>query len=805
MKESVYSLSEFLLAKDEGRSTIRLFTATPTPLEEKNLGQVFAIMEIESTDSMNEHVLDVVANEINKNYYKSEALEFDSAFEYALQETNKKVQELVGEVGEEWLHNLNMVAGVRKGQDVVFAHLGRVIAQMIHGNNIVDVLDTTASKMQAVNPVRAFGSVMSGRLTPSAILFFSTETILDYLSKEKIKRVLQGNGKTPDSEEAIGQFYDLLSEDTTSANFGAIIIQHVEREATGAAGATEPATIPVAGQRTSTSSGTTPLSVSAASTTQPASGTDSDSMHSLVQNQQKTEELLSGSIWPGVKQSLKGAAKKKPPATEPATAPSSAHSADPVEEADAPMRKPVKGGSSSDNAAVAILKQIGGVLQSIGVMLWNVLKSIVVLVASGVKRVSDSRSGRTPRPSARAPRKPGKAVAGVFAGAVQWFQKLSMIQKIFFVLAIVVLLIFANSVSNRGERQIAADNEAQYSATMAEIDVKINEGKAAIIFDSDTSRTLLLEARDLLATIPTDSESYQERGDELNAVIEEQLLKLNNVITVTDPAVAVDYGSINPDISLSNVIQLGSSMYGFDQSNQSVYRANLESGDTSVTISSSVGPLYNEVVKASPGTGIALLDDQTVATFQPISESLVPVNLEYENTENSFADVEVFGTRLYTLDTRNNQIFRHTGTDGEFAAAEGWITDSSDVSNGVSLAIDGSIYVLRENGSVTRYSAGSTDNDFTLGVVDPALTTADEIYTDENTENLYIIDKSNARVVVFDKNGTFVAQYTSGLFNNLTDIIVDEANSRFYALSGAKLYEIPLAETAAEEGEETTE
>lgn len=809
MKESVYSLSEFLLTKEEGRSTIRLFTATPTPLEEKSLGQIFAVMEIESTDSMNEHVLDVLATELNKHYYKSEALEYDSAFEYALQETNKKVQELVGEIGEQWLHNLNVVVGVRKGTDVVFAHLGRVIAQMVHGSTIADVLDTTASKMQTVNPVRAFGSVMSGRLTPSSILFFSTETILDYLSKEKIKRVLMGDSKNSDPEESISEFYDLLSEDTTSANFGAIIIQHVEREVEQPVveeAETAPAAIPVAGQQRAATQTTRPASsygVTPPSEADPVTAAEmgNDSMNELVSNQQKTEELLSGSIWPGVKQSLKNVSKKKPrPQAEGGQRDEYTDSVldEPATPSNAAAKK-----KANENPALSILKQIGSVLMQIGVFLWNVLGSLIAVVAGGVKKVSDSRSGRTPRPAAKASRKPGKAVAGVFAGGVEWFKALSIIQKAFFVLAIVVLLIFANSVSNRGERKIAQENETQYAQTMAEIDVKINEGKAAIIFDSDASRTLLLEARELLASIPTDSEAYTERGEELEGVIAEQLLKLNNVITLDNPTVTVDYGTINPDIKLSNVIQLGSSMYAFDQSNQSVYRANLESGDTGVTISSSVGPLYTEVVKASPGTGIAVLGDQSVVTFQPISESLEPLALEYENTENTFADVEVFGTRLYTLDTKNNQIFRHTGTDGTFSAAEGWITDGSGVADGVSMAIDGTIYVLRNNGTVTRYSAGAVDSSFELGVVDPALTSAEQIYTDENTNNLYIIDRTNTRVVVFNKEGAFVAQYTSSAFNNLSDLIIDEANNRFYALADAKLYEVQLAASESDETEET--
>lgn len=795
MKESIYSLSEFLISKEEGRSTIRLFTSSPTPLEEKNLGQLFAILEIESTDSINEHILDVITEQLNTHYYASEALEFESAFEFALQETNKRIQELVGEVGEDWLHSLNTIIGVRKGSDVIFSHLGRVIAQMIHNDSIVEVLDTTASKTQTVNPVRAFSSVLSGRLTPSSMLFFSTETILDYLSKEKIKRVLVA--ASDDNEEAISEFYDLLSQDTANANFGAIVIRHKEREVEAPADVVLADGIPIAGQRVQTPYTPTAANSPLSDTAEQKSSRE-DSMYQLVGRQRQTEDLLSGSIWPSIKKSFssrKQNATEVPGRSQQYTETDDYNSYE-SEEQLTPARSTRS--SANDAPAAAVLKQVGGVLRAIGIFLWNIISSVIAIVAGGVKRVSDSRSssnttGRSPRPSARAPRKPGQVIAGVFTQAVGWFQKLSILQKIFFILAIVVLLIFANSVSNRGEKKIAKENEQQYAQTLSEIDVKINEGKAALIFDSNTSRTLLLEARELLNGIPQDSEAYQERGEELQGVISEQLSKLNNINTIENPTVVMDYSTINPDIKLNNVILLGASMYVFDQNNQSVYRGNLESGETSVAISSSVGPLYREVVKASPGTGLAITSDNAIATFQPIAESVEPLALEYENTENNFVDIEVFGTRLYTLDTANSQIFRHTQEGDTFSAATGWVTDSTDLSNAKSFAIDGNIYVLRDGGSIIRLSGGVQDKGFNLATVDPALENADHIYTDENSQNLYVLDKNNKRVVVFNKDGGFVAQYTSPSFDAIADIILDEANNRIYVLSGSKLFEISLA------------
>ena len=47
-------------------------------------------------------------------------------------------------------------------------------------------------------------------------------------------------------------------------------------------------------------------------------------------------------------------------------------------------------------------------------------------------------------------------------------------------------------------------------------------------------------------------------------------------------------------------------------------------------------------------------------------------------------------------------------------------------------------------------------------------------------------------MVVFDKKGKFINQYTSDNFNNLKDFQVDEKNKKIYFLAGAVVYAIDM-------------
>ncbi len=774
MEESLHQIAKLFIAKEDGRSTIRLFTADPTPLEEKNLGRLFAVMEIDSQEAMNDDILEIITDELKNLYYQSESFEMEAAFEHALQKTNQKIQEIVGEVGDEWLNLLNIVVGVQRGENLIFANVGRVIALMVHKNEIIDILDTTKAKAQDINPIKVFGNIVSGEITETGIILFSIESILDYLSKEKIKRILVDNN----TQNAIEEFHTLLEEDTTNTNFAALIMRRQPIHAEDNTGNTEEKadSIPIINPPS-----TTTLE-------------KNDSMSRLVDQENKTDDLLTSSIWPGIKKTIKKASHNLKTKTANTTPSEKESTVDNILDSSTPIKKK----TPPQNNGISNLLMSGA--RWIGTFVLHTLRILIKLIQKGFSNLlkalnkkraeKSSMSTRTTRAQRRSF---STGATNSIAKIIQWLQKLSTIQKAFFVIAIVVLLLFAQSVINRGEKRITNEQEDQFAIEISDIDVKINEGRAAALYDNEAARTLFIEARTMLENIPKDSDAYKERGEELSIAITEQLKEVNNLVELSNLTPVINYADINSNISINNIILLGASMYGFDANNGSVYRGNLENQGTTVTISDAGSEnQFVRVIKASPGTGIAIHKDQSFSIFNPITETLSKINLGYENADYDFQDIVVFGTRLYVLDKKNNQIFRHRKTDDTFETGEEWITDGSKLENSISMAVDGAIYILEKNGTLNKFESGSK-SDFALSSIDPALTTADEIYTDENTENIYILDKTNNRVIIFGKDGSLIKQITSSEWTNVKDMVVDEANNRLFILDGTALYEIDLS------------
>lgn len=764
-------LTEFLIDKADGRSTVRLFVATPTPLEENNLGRLFAIMEIDSTDAVNNDIVDVIAHALNTHYYQAETFEIESAFEFALQKTNHKLQELISEVGEEWLSQFNVIVGVQKEKKMIFTHLGKVIAMMIHKGNSVDIVDSAQSKAQDINPVKIFGHVVSGEIPAGSVMIFATETILNYLSKEKIKRVLLDHAP----EFAVREFHGLLEDDTTNTNFAALIIN---REAE---------------QITSSGQHTKQKAVYAAPT---PSSSQHDSMIQLRGKEHQTEELLTPSIWPSLKKTMQQAVgtvrTKKSGAKEEAFD----DAEDPILSSEARVRK-ARGVSTSDGSVAAVAMRFAKIGGTFLLTLFGWLKQgVVALIALVNRRKSGSGGGgavnarrRFQRPTSDSI---GQTLGRLFSRVVHWFQSLTVIQKGFFIVAVVVFLIFAQSVISRGEQKVSSDQEEQYAQTLADIDLKITDGTSALLFDKETARNAFAAAQELLNSIPQESKAYKNRGEELSRIITEKQREANGVVTLNNPTASVDFSSVSSTVG--RMILLGRSIYAFDENNSAVYRHNLEDQKTTVALNADEGTAGPRAVsKASVGTGVSIMKDQTFTFFSPLEDAFTPLSLTYSNTRRTIVDIGVYGTRLYTLDTENNQVFRHQKTSEEtFGAGSGWVTDSSvDLRQAVSFAIDGNIYVLMQNGSVVKLTAGKKEP-FTLGAVDPALDSATKIFTEENAKNVYILDPSDKRMVVFDKTGKLVAQYQSESFTALKDMVVDEPNKKAYLLNGTQVFTVDL-------------
>lgn len=151
---------------------------------------------------------------------------------------------------------------------------------------------------------------------------------------------------------------------------------------------------------------------------------------------------------------------------------------------------------------------------------------------------------------------------------------------------------------------------------------------------------------------------------------------------------------------------------------------------------------------------------------------------------------------LYLLDGVVGQIYKHPSSSSQFNKGEEYIsTTNINLKQSVSLAIDGSIYVLKNDGRVLKLQKSKLQ-DFSLKNIPTPfdkIAGGVKIFTDADTPSVYILDSDQKRILEFDKDGQFIHQYAlPSTFNKITDFVVSAKSRKIWILESNNLYEISI-------------
>ena len=184
-------------------------------------------------------------------------------------------------------------------------------------------------------------------------------------------------------------------------------------------------------------------------------------------------------------------------------------------------------------------------------------------------------------------------------------------------------------------------------------------------------------------------------------------------------------------------------------------------------------------------TNVYFLDGSGI---QQVNKSTDKKTLIVKKSWTSEAGIGVFLGNLYVLDKSASQILKFAS--GSFAKTS-YLTGKPDLSAASAMTIDGSVYVLGSDGSISKFLRGASAS-FTLSGLDKQFSNPTRIFTNADTTNLYVMDNGNSRIVVLDKTGKYIAQYSSSIIKSAKDFEVVEKDKKIYVLSGGKIYQINL-------------
>jgi hypothetical protein len=325
-------------------------------------------------------------------------------------------------------------------------------------------------------------------------------------------------------------------------------------------------------------------------------------------------------------------------------------------------------------------------------------------------------------------------------------------QRLFFTISLVALLALAGSIFFAVQKQ-QSDRISQAVASIIQpARDLIDQGKSLQSLNATVAREDFAKAQDLLAKadgqIPPGSSEYQQVESLRSELASLLSVQTQTVTTSTTPANESD----------------------------SPYLAYLKANSGSVSTSDS--------------TTLYRADDEGIfrkGTTSSRETRIITRGSSWEIAE----DISVYLGNIYILDPQNN-IRKFTPSGSSYSRTNYFTSDVPPLlSRSVSMAIDSAIYLLGSDGTIGKFSRG-VQQPFQITALDTPLKNPTQIVTSAQMTRLYILDQGNARVVVLDKNGAFVASYASPQLAQATAIDVREKDKTIMFLSGESIYRMAI-------------
>lgn len=367
--------------------------------------------------------------------------------------------------------------------------------------------------------------------------------------------------------------------------------------------------------------------------------------------------------------------------------------------------------------------------------------------------------------------------------------------KIFSLLTLLLLLLFLGSLLLL--RQKRAEDAAIRGASeqLQAARVKKDAADAALIYDNaDQARQLLQEARKS-ATAVEQGAFYHAEAGALLAAIQATEDKTERIVRVTEPARVGDFRSVAPEGRTTGLTTVGTNLFTFHPETNAIFRLSIENGETAVVSQRSQGIGYFRAVTPLTAEQMLLFttDSPGLALFDTARGDLLKQDLDaLPDGTKEIRALATFGSRLYLLLPEHKQIYGYSKTLAGFSGGAAWLKDTSIAADrAVAMGVDGYIYLLTDDGKITKLLKGAPV-DFAQSALTTPLKAPTRLVINDTLKFLYVLDPAEKRVVVYDTTGTLSRQFVFPSAQELKDITVSGKDEVLYVLDGTAVYKVAL-------------
>lgn len=353
---------------------------------------------------------------------------------------------------------------------------------------------------------------------------------------------------------------------------------------------------------------------------------------------------------------------------------------------------------------------------------------------------------------------------------------LAMGKKKAVIIGIVLLaILFLGSIVFEKGRQEQAKREQVLSEILTPAQKKYDEANALIALNKGLA---LDEFNDLKKNLD-DSQSKLTKGTAEQKKLEEFIGKVESKI-----------GELGAGSTLANqklLYDKGADFVEFKGKTFAVVKK--DSGD--INLLSSDGTSTKTLQTKNGNVAAVAGNDNSIYVFGDLGITKTDKQTGKTSTIikgiSNTVSIDIFGSNLYGLTTKNKTVDKYAG---ESAPTSAYFKESITLTNPVSMAIDGSVWII-DSGKIRKFTKGAEDT-FTISGLTKDLSGNSQIFTSTDYSNVYVLDRDTTRIVLIGKDGTVKNQYVSKDLSNASSFAVDESGKKIYVVISTKLYSFDL-------------
>lgn len=376
-------------------------------------------------------------------------------------------------------------------------------------------------------------------------------------------------------------------------------------------------------------------------------------------------------------------------------------------------------------------------------------------------------------------------VGGQYNRIKNWYTGLPRMSQVSIVLGVILAGLLIYSLITLAYNNRSSATTAQINSALSEIEAKSSSARAALIYDdTDRARTLTNEALTLLSTLKNNKNLADDKYNVLERDLKSLLEQTDKLTTIANPNQIYALNETAPSL----LTLWKGSLLGLENNGGKLFTYNIK---TKTLQSNQNDSLKGAIKLLNDGQNIFVIKPQEILRLQLSPFTLEKTELNKTDAE-PFISIDTYTKRLYALLSNSGKIVRYDKTLAGFGKGLLWGNQTySAIKTGVSLAVDGTLFVVTSDGKVINCQNGAC-SDLFVKTPDLASLKPDEIYTSVTSKFLFLLSRSNNRLIVLNKLGKVVTQYTSPIWTDTQGMQIDEVAKKAYLVANNNIYVIEL-------------